>query len=157
MNIATRVAALAAPLAAWPCAAPAEVDPRGAADTLVASHDETITAPVKKLGIVTITGGRGTSLPSQIPTTIEGISGADVQTKINAADSEDALRYLPSLLVRRRYIGDYNHAVLSSRASGTGNSARTNKPFSHSAKFCWLRGERSEGGSANTQSGIMKL
>ena len=125
MNIATRVAALAAPLAAWPCAAPAEVDPRGAADTLVASHDETITAPVKKLGIVTITGGRGTSLPSQIPTTIEGISGADVQTKINAADSEDALRYLPSLLVRRRYIGDYNHAVLSTRASGTGNSARS--------------------------------
>src|SRR2546423_106300 len=125
MNIATRVAALAAPLAAWPCAAPAEVDPPGAADTLLASHDETITAPVKKLGIVTITGGRGTSLPSQIPTTIEGISGADVQTKINAADSEDALRYLPSLLVRRRYIGDYNHAVLSSRASGTGNSARS--------------------------------
>jgi iron complex outermembrane receptor protein len=27
--------------------------------------------------------------------------------------------------VRKRYIGDYNHAVLSSRASGTGNSARS--------------------------------
>jgi iron complex outermembrane receptor protein len=38
---------------------------------------------------------------------------------------EDALKYLPSLLVRKRYIGDYNHAVLSTRASGTGNSARS--------------------------------
>jgi iron complex outermembrane receptor protein len=28
-------------------------------------------------------------------------------------------------LVRKRYPGDYNHAVLSSRASGTGNSARS--------------------------------
>ena len=44
---------------------------------------------------------------------------------INATDSEDALKYLPSLLVRKRYIGDYNHAMLSSRASGTGNSARS--------------------------------
>ena len=32
---------------------------------------------------------------------------------------------MPSLLVRKRYIGDYNHAVLSTRASGTGNSARS--------------------------------
>jgi iron complex outermembrane recepter protein len=27
--------------------------------------------------------------------------------------------------VRKRYIGDYDHAVLASRASGTGNSARS--------------------------------
>ena len=27
--------------------------------------------------------------------------------------------------MRKRYIGDYNHAILSSRASGTGNSARS--------------------------------
>ena len=47
------------------------------------------------------------------------------QPSINATDSEDALKYFPSLLVRKRYIGDYNHAVLASRASGTGNSARS--------------------------------
>src|SRR5512139_947270 len=39
--------------------------------------------------------------------------------------ARDALKYLPSLLVRKRYAGDYNHAVLSTRASGTGNSARS--------------------------------
>ena len=45
--------------------------------------------------------------------------------RINATDAEDALKYLPSLTVRKRYIGDYDHAVLATRASGTGNSARS--------------------------------
>jgi len=82
-------------------------------------------APVKTLGTVTVTSGQPTSLPTQIPTTIEGVTGKQVEETINATDSEDALKYLPSLLVRKRYIGDYNHAVLSTRASGTGNSARS--------------------------------
>lgn len=66
-----------------------------------------------------------TSLPSQTPTTMEGVTREEVAQTVNAMDSEDALKYFPSLLVRKRYIGDYNHAVLSSRASGTGNSARS--------------------------------
>jgi iron complex outermembrane receptor protein len=82
-------------------------------------------APQREAGIVVVTGGRPSSLPTHIPTTIESITGAEVERKINATDSEDALKYFPSLLVRKRYIGDYNHAVLSSRASGTGNSARS--------------------------------
>ncbi len=77
------------------------------------------------IATVTISSGRPTSLPSQIPTTIEGIAAREIAHTINASDSEDALKYLPSLLVRKRYIGDYNHAVLSTRASGTGNSARS--------------------------------
>jgi iron complex outermembrane recepter protein len=78
-----------------------------------------------QLDTVIVTGGRPTSLPAQIPTTIEGITGAQVEERINAFDSEDALKYLPSLNVRKRYTGDYDHAVLASRASGTGNSARS--------------------------------
>lgn len=80
---------------------------------------------VRELGTVTVTSGQPTSLPSQIPTTMEGVTGRQVEDTVNATDSEDALKYLPSLLVRKRYVGDYNHAVLSSRASGTGNSARS--------------------------------
>ena len=80
---------------------------------------------VRSLGVVTINGGRPTSLPTQIPTTIEGVTREQIERDINATDSEDAIKYFPSLLVRKRYIGDYNHAVLSSRASGTGNSARS--------------------------------
>ncbi len=81
--------------------------------------------PAKSLGMVVISGGQATSLPTQIPTTIEGMSRQQLDEAVNAIDSEDALKYLPSLLVRKRYAGDYNHAVLSSRASGTGNSARS--------------------------------
>ncbi|HEY9101697.1 TonB-dependent receptor [Chitinimonas sp.] len=79
----------------------------------------------KDLGSIAITGQRVSSLPTQIPTTIEGISGREIDAAINATDAEDALKYLPSLNVRKRYNGDYDHAVLASRASGTGNSARS--------------------------------
>ncbi len=81
--------------------------------------------PSRSLGVVTILSGQPTSLPTQIPTTMQGVTAEDIANTINATDSEDALKYFPSLLVRKRYIGDYNHAVLSSRASGTGNSARS--------------------------------
>ena len=30
-------------------------------------------APIRSLGVVTVTGGQPTSLPTQIPTTIEGV------------------------------------------------------------------------------------
>ena len=89
--------------------------------TYVQANDATGNTP----DTVTIVGNRPTSLPTQIPTTIEGIARADIERTINALDAQDALKYLPSLLVRKRYIGDYNHAVLSTRASGTGNSARS--------------------------------
>lgn len=92
------------------------------APDLIASHDE---GQSKVIGTVVVNGLAPSSLPSQIPTTMEGISGKQIETTHNASDSEDALKYFPSLVVRKRYIGDYNHAVLSSRASGTGNSARS--------------------------------
>ena len=98
---------------AWPCLA----------QTSPASAD--LPERSRALGVVTVNGGQPSSLPTQIPTTIEGITREEIETRINATDSEDALKYLPSLLVRKRYIGDYNHAILSTRASGTGNSARS--------------------------------
>jgi iron complex outermembrane receptor protein len=82
-------------------------------------------ASARSLGTVTVTGGQPTSLPTRIPATVEGITREQIEHSINAVDSEDALKYLPSLLVRKRFGGDYNHAVLSTRASGTGNSARS--------------------------------
>jgi iron complex outermembrane recepter protein len=77
------------------------------------------------LDAIQVRGLLPTSLIRQIPTTMEGITGARIQDTINATDAEDALKYFPSLLVRKRYIGDYDHAVLATRASGTGNSARS--------------------------------
>ena len=49
------------------------------------------------LGVVTVVARRPSSLPTQIPTTIEGITGETVARSINATDSEDALKYFPSL------------------------------------------------------------
>jgi iron complex outermembrane recepter protein len=81
--------------------------------------------PVHQLGTVTVQGVRPTSLPTQIPTVFEGVNAEQIAKGINATDASDALKYLPSLNVRKRYIADFNHAVLASRASGTGNSARS--------------------------------
>jgi iron complex outermembrane receptor protein len=78
-----------------------------------------------EIGGVTVRGQQPSSLPINIPTTSEGITGEELRERINALDAEDALKYFPSLLVRKRYIGDYDHAVLATRASGTGNSARS--------------------------------
>ncbi len=82
-------------------------------------------APQRSLGMVTVGGGQPTSLPTEVPATMEGVTREQIERSINATDASDALRYLPSLLVRKRYAGDFNHAILSSRASGTGNSARS--------------------------------
>jgi len=93
--------------------------------TAAAADDPSLDTPGQKLDPVTVTGPRPSSLPTEIPTTIETITGEQVRETINATDAEDALKYFPSLIVRKRYIGDYDHAVLGSRASGTGNSARS--------------------------------
>ncbi|OWQ87662.1 TonB-dependent receptor [Roseateles aquatilis] len=94
-------------------------------EPLSTATQTTSSTPARTLGIVRVDGTSPTSLPSRIPTTMEGLTGDAIARDINATDAEDALKYLPSLLVRKRYIGDYNHAVLSTRASGTGNSARS--------------------------------
>lgn len=80
---------------------------------------------VESLGVFTITAPGPVSLPVNIPATVESATREQIERSVNVTDSSDALKHFPSLLVRKRYIGDYNHAILSSRASGTGNSARS--------------------------------
>lgn len=85
------------------------------------------TKQIEQLDTVTVnaTAIKPSSLPMHIPNVFESVDKDTIQTRINAVNSSDALKYLPSLNVRKRYIGDYNHAVLGSLASGTGNSARS--------------------------------
>lgn len=95
---------------------------RAQAGASTASAIDPDRSSVKSLGVVTISGSsQPTALPSQIPATMQGVTREQIARTVNATDSEDALKYLPGLLVRKRCIGDYNHAILSSRASGTGN------------------------------------
>ncbi|GGC78586.1 TonB-dependent receptor [Undibacterium terreum] len=122
----TLSAAATAVAAAFPLLACAQSEPQPQATVAAAGNDSTQqTSDSQTLQRVTLTAGRPSSLPTEIPTTIEGIDAKTMERSINATDAEDALKYLPSLLVRKRYIGDYNHAVLATRASGTGNSARS--------------------------------
>ncbi len=106
-------------------AAPTLAQTDTAAATATATAATATTATPRDLERVTVTATRPTSLPVEIPTTTEGMGRQQLERSINATDAQDALKYFPSLLVRKRYIGDYDHAVLATRASGTGNSARS--------------------------------
>lgn len=60
----------------------------------------------------------------QLPQTSEGITAKRIEQTTNMVDSEDAVKYLPSLSLRKRNAGD-NQTVLASRVWGLNSSART--------------------------------
>ncbi|HKX40143.1 MAG TPA: TonB-dependent receptor, partial [Burkholderiaceae bacterium] len=109
------------PAALW-LALPAAGQVQAAGGSPAAAANEPEAAMLERVQVL---GTRPATLPIEIPTTTQSIDGQQIERSINASDAEDALKYFPSLNVRKRYIGDYDHAVLASRASGTGNSARS--------------------------------
>lgn len=60
----------------------------------------------------------------RFPATQSTISSKRVQKTVNAVDVEDAVKYLPSVFLRKRNFGD-TQAVLATRTWGVGSSART--------------------------------
>jgi len=58
------------------------------------------------------------------PNTKESADAARLRATTNVRNTEDALRYFPSLVVRKRHIGD-TQAPLATRTSGVGSSARS--------------------------------
>ncbi|MBB4367288.1 iron complex outermembrane receptor protein [Bradyrhizobium sp. cir1] len=84
--------------------------------------------------IVTGEQGAGSTRPSleppaavaryQLPQRSVGITAKEVDETINLKDPEDAVKYMPSLFVRKRNDGD-NQAVLATRSWGVNSSART--------------------------------
>ncbi len=60
----------------------------------------------------------------QLPQQSFGITARQIDQTINLKDPEDAVKYLPSLFVRKRNDGD-NQAVLATRTWGLNSSART--------------------------------
>jgi iron complex outermembrane receptor protein len=87
-------------------------------------HDSTVT-----LGTVTVTATTANedhvtvlqrlTLPASI-----GIGARKIQQTVNIVDTEDAVKYLPSLFVRKRNYGD-TQATLGSRMWGVSSSARS--------------------------------
>ena len=60
----------------------------------------------------------------KLPNTTESVTAKDLEANVNMTTAEDAIKYLPSIMVRRRYIGDTN-APIATRTTGVGSSART--------------------------------
>jgi len=60
----------------------------------------------------------------QLPQQSFSITSAQIDETINLKDPEDAVKYMPSLFVRKRNDGD-NQAVLATRSWGLNSSART--------------------------------
>jgi iron complex outermembrane receptor protein len=73
------------------------------------------------LETVIVTGER---TQADLPNKIEGITAVEAQTQINAVNTEDMLKYIPSILVRKRHYGD-TQDPLATRTSGVGASARS--------------------------------
>ncbi len=59
----------------------------------------------------------------KLPATTESITKEKIAETVNAMTAEDVIKYMPSIQVRRRYIGDTN-APVGWRTSGTSASAR---------------------------------
>jgi len=59
----------------------------------------------------------------KVPSTTESVTHENIDNTINAMNAEDTIKYLPSIQVRKRYVGDTN-APVGWRTSGTGLSAR---------------------------------
>ncbi|HTT06068.1 MAG TPA: TonB-dependent receptor, partial [Steroidobacteraceae bacterium] len=60
----------------------------------------------------------------QPPLTVESINQQQIQETTNTIDTEDAIKYLPSLLVRKRNFGD-TQPTLATRTWGINSSARS--------------------------------
>lgn len=118
-------AALAFLLPSWPRAA--ILVPAIAAALLVcvpARAGESAAGEPTHLPGVDVHGKRGAIETPAFPSTAVAIDAEQAKRQINVVDVEDALKYLPSLFVRKRNIGD-TQPVLATRTWGVGSSART--------------------------------
>lgn len=65
-----------------------------------------------------------TSQKSRGPATVESVDSERLEETTAVITPEDSLRYMPSLLVRKRHVGD-TQSPLATRTSGVGASARS--------------------------------
>lgn len=63
-------------------------------------------------------------LAPNVPTTTEGVTAEALGKAVNVVTPEDALRYVPNVLIRQRHIGD-TQSPITTRTSGVGASARS--------------------------------
>ena len=82
--------------------------------------DDAVTAPVQQI-VVT---GQNSAVPDNVPAVVEGFSNTEIKQSVNAVTAAETIKYLPSIEVRERYIGDRN-AIVETRTTGTVASAES--------------------------------
>ncbi|HVS53643.1 MAG TPA: TonB-dependent receptor [Opitutaceae bacterium] len=80
--------------------------------------------PVEKLSPVVVTEAPSIADKYQLPQVTESITATRIEETINAVDTEDALKYFPSIFLRKRNYGD-TQPTLASRVWGVSSSARS--------------------------------
>ncbi len=108
--------------------------PAGQATAARRATQPAVAAPERQLPVVVVdTAGAGANAslgtPAavarfQLPQKSYSITAKEIDETINLKDPEDAVKYMPSLFVRKRNDGD-NQAVLATRSWGLNSSART--------------------------------
>ncbi|MDB5431516.1 MAG: putative TonB-dependent siderophore receptor [Caulobacter sp.] len=73
---------------------------------------------------VEITARTDAPIATASPATTESADAGTLRDTVNAVNAEDTVKYLPSLLVRKRHVGD-TQGPLATRTSGVGSSARS--------------------------------
>lgn len=68
--------------------------------------------------------GDKSAAPANVPNAVESVTARQIAESVNSVSSAGALRYLPSVHVRERYIGDVNGG-LAMRMYGVNSSAET--------------------------------
>lgn len=64
------------------------------------------------------------AVPDNVPAVIATVTQQQIQEQVNAMDSMQTVKYLPSIEVRERYLGDRN-GILATRTTGTVSSAES--------------------------------
>ena len=96
------------------------VFPTAAAATAASDAGDTI----DRNPAIVVTGHPQATPVSAPPATHAAVDAEQIANTINAVSVEDTLKYLPSLVIRKRHIGDA-FAPIATRTSGLGASARS--------------------------------
>ena len=107
-------------------AAPIVLATLGAVGARAAPADADLPDPQSATSLpdVSVTGAGDAIESPAFPATATTIDADKIDATVNAVDVEDAVKYLPSLFVRKRNYGD-TQPVLATRTWGVGSSART--------------------------------
>jgi iron complex outermembrane recepter protein len=82
------------------------------------------TESLPSVDVNTKTNEHGSAVPDNIPNIVEGMSAQQIVTQVNAMTSGETIKYLPSIDVRERDIGDRN-GIIATRTTGTVSGAES--------------------------------